>query len=363
MCVKRIENDFMILKGENVKIECNVKSYVPVRSVTWQKEIDSEIIQINPSMGKYEMFFGNRPSLTINNFNADDPGKYRCIVINAVGLRNGICKSFLSYLSRFGWLTGFVTVLQHIPVFHTEDITLHNYVKIYKALLDHREDKTFIRPAICDTIDKQMQEHNIVVITGREGTGKSKICLELASLCDKKDYMVLKVDLSENHTVYTDMADTLLIIDDQHYTQNSLNVFMKHLPVLLENNIKVILTCRNSDLEIVRNVQEINKLKSEAFIDINSCLTSVEKEEMLRSYMKANNISSSSSAESSFWIPEIITDLSVQVTLHDDAIRAIRNEEPWKGYPLCASLFCSERKFLQLGKNISPIRQDVFWKN
>ncbi|XP_071163602.1 uncharacterized protein [Mytilus edulis] len=448
--LKRKENEFMILNGDNVKIECNVKSYIPIRSVTWLKEINGEIIQITPSMEKYEMVSWEKPSLTLFNFNTDDQGKYRCIVRNAVGLRNDMFGSCGNLMSRVGWLTGFVTVLKHIPAFHTDDIalqaddfdsqstptvytvykgddinleqhidcqqkliavkwfkesviwtkldlsneqysggvpdvpsltikvtTLGNagkysclliydngkrqkalfklkilpQVKIYKALCEHREDKTFIRPAIFETIDKHMQENNIVVITGREGSGKSKICLELASIYDEKDYMVLKVDLSENHSIYTDIGHALLIIDDQQYTQDSLNTFMKHLlPVMLERNIKVILSCRYLDLEIVSSVSEIVPLKGEPFIDINSCLTPEEKEEMLRRYIKENNIAISAANVSNLGNPEIITDLSVQVTFAVDTIKVIRNAEPWEGFPLSAALFCSERKFLHLGE-------------
>ncbi|VDI68426.1 Hypothetical predicted protein, partial [Mytilus galloprovincialis] len=222
--------------------------------------------------------------------------------------------------------------------------------KIYKALCEHRKDGTFIRPAICDTIDKHMRENNIVVITGREGTGKSKICLELASRYDEKDYMVLKVDLSENYLIYTDISNALLIIDDQHYTQYSLNAFMKDLSVLPGRNVQVVLTCRNLELKIVRNVPEINKLKSEAFIDINSCLTPEEKEDILRRHMKKNYIAISASYDSTFRDPKILTDLSVKVTLDDGVINVVRATEPWKGFPLSASLFCTVRTFLHLGE-------------
>ncbi|CAG2198017.1 unnamed protein product [Mytilus edulis] len=263
------------------------------------------------------------PSLTIKVTGIKNAGKYFCLMI----YDNGETQKALFKLKI-------------IPD-----------VKIYKALLKHREDITFIRPAICDTLDTQLQENNIVVITGREGSGKSKLCLELASCYDEKDYMIIKVDLSENHSTYTDIGNALLIIDEQQYTEDSLVVFMKHLlPVLTKRHIKVILTCRNLDLEIVRRIPEINKFKEKVFIDMDSCLTAKEKEEMLRSYMKLNQVTSSSSAESNFRSLEIMTDLSVQVTLDENAIKVIRNEEPWKGFPLSALLFCSERKFLHLGE-------------
>ncbi|CAG2203956.1 unnamed protein product [Mytilus edulis] len=130
--MKRKENEFIILNGDRVKIECNFKSYIPVRSVTWQKEIDGEIIQITQYKDKYEMFFGEKPSLTINNFNAEDQGKYRCIIRNAIGLRNEMFVSCMLYMSSVNWLTRIVKVLQHIPAFYTKDMmymTLHTYGK------------------------------------------------------------------------------------------------------------------------------------------------------------------------------------------------------------------------------------------
>jgi MinD superfamily P-loop ATPase len=33
-----------------------------------------------------------------------------------------------------------------------------------------------------------LHEHGVVILSGREGTGKSKMCLEIASLCEEKDY-------------------------------------------------------------------------------------------------------------------------------------------------------------------------------
>ncbi|VDI79281.1 Hypothetical predicted protein, partial [Mytilus galloprovincialis] len=76
---------------------------------------------------KCKMNCRKRPSLTIYNFEAVDQGNYRCIVRNRIGLRNGLFSSCMNHMSSVGWLTRFVSVLQHIPAFHTEDITLHTY--------------------------------------------------------------------------------------------------------------------------------------------------------------------------------------------------------------------------------------------
>ncbi|CAC5392564.1 unnamed protein product [Mytilus coruscus] len=311
-----------VYKGMDVTMEqCYDDQRKPI-AVKWYKEGDKRT-ELDVSNEQYSGGVPDNPSLTVRNSKIEDAGIYVC---------------FMIYDNEKTKTSPFK--LKIIP-----------QVKIYKAILKHRADKTFIRPAICDTIDTQLQENNIVVISGREGTGKSRICLELASCYEKHDYMIMKVDLSENYTIYTDIADALLIIDDEKYSQDYINDFMKHhSQVLLKRNIKVILTCGNLNSDIVRSLPEINKLKKEAFIDINSCLTAEEKEKMLNQYMKVNNIAKSASNESNFKNPIILTDLSVQVTLDEDAIKAIKNEEPWKGFPMCASLFCSERKFLHLGE-------------
>ncbi|XP_052103702.1 uncharacterized protein LOC127737209 [Mytilus californianus] len=301
-------------------------------AVKWYREGEKRT-EIDPSDNQYSGGVLAVPSLTIKQTISENAGRYLCILI----YDNEVTKTFSFKLKI-------------IP-----------QVKIYKAILEHRKDKTFLKPAVCNTIDIQMQENNIVVITGREGTGKSKICLELASFYENNDHMIIKADLSENYTIYTDIVHPLilLIIDDEKYTQDSLNDFMKHhSQVLLKRNTKVILTCRNFDLDIVKSVPEINKLKNEAFIDINSCLTAKEKEQMLKRHMKVNNIAISASSQGNFKDPKLLTDLSVQVTLDEHAIKKIKNEEPWKGFPVCASLFCSERIFLHLGEKyfINPPR-------
>ena len=41
---------------------------------------------------------------------------------------------------------------------------------------------------------KFLHEHGVVILSGREGTGKSKMCLEIASLFEENYYMPYKVD-------------------------------------------------------------------------------------------------------------------------------------------------------------------------
>jgi predicted GTPase len=58
-----------------------------------------------------------------------------------------------------------------------------------------------------------LHEHGVVILSGREGTGKSKMCLEIASLCQEEDYMPYKVDDHTNLEVNFESSKVLCILD------------------------------------------------------------------------------------------------------------------------------------------------------
>ena len=66
--------------------------------------------------------------------------------------------------------------------------------KTYKEISQNKQDKTYVRTSAVEKAMKFLHEHGVVFLSGREGTGKSKMCLEIASLCEEKDYMPYKVD-------------------------------------------------------------------------------------------------------------------------------------------------------------------------
>jgi tRNA A37 threonylcarbamoyladenosine biosynthesis protein TsaE len=44
------------------------------------------------------------------------------------------------------------------------------------------KEKTYVRPSAVEKAMQFLHEHGVVILSGREGTGKSKMCLEIASL-------------------------------------------------------------------------------------------------------------------------------------------------------------------------------------
>jgi MinD superfamily P-loop ATPase len=61
---------------------------------------------------------------------------------------------------------------------------------------------------------KFLHEHGVVILSGREGTGKSKMCLEIASLCEKENYMQNTVDGHADLEVNFESSKVLCIFDD-----------------------------------------------------------------------------------------------------------------------------------------------------
>jgi replicative DNA helicase len=66
--------------------------------------------------------------------------------------------------------------------------------KTYKEISQNKQDKTYVRTSAVEQAMHFLHEHGVVILSGREGTGKSKMCLEIASLCQEEDYMPYKVD-------------------------------------------------------------------------------------------------------------------------------------------------------------------------
>jgi hypothetical protein len=84
---------------------------------------------------------------------------------------------------------------------------------------------------------KFLHEHGVVILSGREGTGKSKMCLEIASLCEEEDFMPYKVNghavVSSNHAhgeVYSIQLYVIKFVSD---SSGILWVFWFPPPILL----------------------------------------------------------------------------------------------------------------------------------
>jgi hypothetical protein len=47
--------------------------------------------------------------------------------------------------------------------------------KTYKEISRHKQDKTYVRTSAVEKAMKFLHEHGVVILSGREGTGKYKV--------------------------------------------------------------------------------------------------------------------------------------------------------------------------------------------
>ena len=184
-----------------------------------------------------------------------------------------------------------------------------------------------------------LHEYGVVILSGREGTGKSKMCLEIASLCEEEDYMPYKVDGHADLEVNFESSKVLCIFDNCRYDHQ------KKLPDLTsQKHIWFIFTCRGLEsLKVKLILGEM--FKNIEILDFDDNLTKEEKRQILKLHMEANNITETSVQDSMHPKEDVLT-------LHIDSIEEIINldTEPILGFPLTTDKFCKDKYLLHLGK-------------
>jgi hypothetical protein len=184
-----------------------------------------------------------------------------------------------------------------------------------------------------------------VILSGREGTGKSKMCLEIASLCEKEDFMLYKVDDHADLEVNFESSKVLCIFDDCRPLYDHL----KKLPDLTsQKHIWFIFTCRGLESSnVIQILKKMKLFKNIEILDLDNNLTKEEKRQILKLHMEANNITETSVQDSMHPKADVLT-------LHRDTIEEIINldTEPILGFLLTTDKFCEDKHLLHLGKKI-----------
>ncbi|CAC5390508.1 unnamed protein product [Mytilus coruscus] len=198
----------------------------------------------------------------------------------------------------------------------------------YEAVLQHRVDKSYVKTSTVDMAVECLKNNGFVVIVGRKGTGKSKMCLQLESVFLEEDYRLLRFDKSPDRRKIADLESTkiIFILDDITILDQRLDF----LPEVSGNSkAKVICTCRQVEMATLKGILQGKKLYSDnAVIDLDyNILTLEEKKKILE------GLSASTSSK-----------------LDEDLFNTIIRTEPFFGFPLKAKKFCSIEKHLQKGE-------------
>lgn len=189
-----------------------------------------------------------------------------------------------------------------------------------------------------------LREHGVVILSGREGTGKSQMCLDIASLCDEEDYKPYKVDGHTGLEVNFESSKVLCILDG---CIQLLDHPKKLRDLMSQKHIWFIFTFRNlKKLKVKQILEEMKSVKKKniEILDLDNNLTKKEKRQILKLHMKLNNITETS-------VPDSIHPTADVLTLHRDSIEEIINldTEPMLGFPLTADKLCKDKHLLHLG--------------
>ncbi|XP_063427434.1 uncharacterized protein LOC134710945 [Mytilus trossulus] len=217
---------------------------------------------------------------------------------------------------------------------------------VYQKVTKHRKDSSYVKTAPEENAMKSLENNGFVVIVGRKGTGKSKICLQLASLFEENDYLPYEVDqksLDSTQTADLKSTKVMFIIDHSVYNQNDLGQILDQLTEVSGiTRTKMIFTCRHLEPFTRKILQRYKLYNNKALIELDKILTVDDKRKILGVHMEVNNIVQSKDTE--------IFHKSKSAILGEDVITDIIKIEPFWGFPLTASKFCSQRENLKKGE-------------
>ena len=125
-----LDKDYLVIEGDSVTIECEIKSRLPVKSIIWVKIRDGKVEKINATHDKYILGNKEKPNLTIKNVTSRDIGQYQCFIQNEIRLSNNTFDGCLKYLSGIQWINIFAEKIRNLPAFQedkTKNVTLNVY--------------------------------------------------------------------------------------------------------------------------------------------------------------------------------------------------------------------------------------------
>lgn len=242
-------------------------------------------------------------------------------------------------------------IFKQIMISNELDFKISNLLflgSVYKEVMRHRKDNSYVKTAPEEKAMKSLENNGFVVIVGREGTGKSKISMQLASFFEQKGYHPFAVDQKSLKTTQTaDLKSTrvMFIIDHSVYNPNELGQILDQLPEASDiSHAKIIFTCRHLQPSTRNILQRYNLYNDKALLELDKILTVDEKKNILGVHMKVNNITQSKDTE----LFDILK--SKLFVLSEDVITEIIKTEPFWGFPLMASKFCSQIENLKKGE-------------
>lgn len=166
-----------------------------------------------------------------------------------------------------------------------------------------REDTTFFSTAASREVERMLNNHSIVIVSGHSGSGKSAIIHHIALKYLKNRWLVKPVDsveeIKEIYKANFIKNKTLFVLNDpvgkesiDEASYSSWRKYEQTLKHFLEN-VKLIVTCRKSILDETR-VQALHLLTGSNVVVIDenqNKLSDLEKRQIFKMHNPKENVS------------------------------------------------------------------------
>ncbi|CAC5404586.1 unnamed protein product [Mytilus coruscus] len=217
----------------------------------------------------------------------------------------------------------------------------------------HVEEQTFVQTNAVRKCKEWMNKKDVFVIIGIEGSGKSRIGLEILRQFGKteEDFDLLKVtNIQQVKDIITDERKTALLIDDAFSSKQSSNDILNNCHVLdllnarkCKGNVKIIFTVDSSKMNSFEYLLVSHRLFQNCCkIDLGSqrfCMSDEEKAKLLFNFCDKHEIRI---RWNSYHDNEAFN-------LDGRTVYEIAKTDPFIGYPKLCFMFTSSKSFLQLG--------------
>ncbi|CAG2206472.1 unnamed protein product [Mytilus edulis] len=226
----------------------------------------------------------------------------------------------------------------------------------------HSKENTFVTTSVVSSCVQLLKDNNVLVLTGRAGSGKSRNSLEILRQYKVEGYDVIKLtNLKDFEDSFKGDVETLILCED---------IFAGLIMYLLKNSDIEILdrvhACVNlGKTKVIFTIRDIVKRSCKwvfssyrlfyKSVEVDLCskeleLKLEEKKALFVGYCHVNNFQIVGLNEQENFKDEVILDDKVTVKLNLITLNQVIKTEPILGFPQTCCLFTGNRKFTRLGE-------------